>query len=329
MITEGLGVNLVLFLGALIVLVTGAQESVKRVHRLLHHYGYSDTFGGLVLFSVTTSFPEIFSHIVASMGILFGSLDYEIASATVLGANIGSDIVQQTFILGLVIWLMGGLTFQKSFLKTAYAPMIGSTLMCIILGWDGVYSRVDGLILFSTFIAYIIFLDKREHHHMIVRREIGYRGRISVDVLVSLTCFASMLVSAHFLLSSTQLIVSATGVGGSLIGIITLGVASASPEMFTALFAIREKAEGIALGTLVGSNITNPLMAIGGGALLSTYWVPAPLVYWDLPMATITAAMFFIYLLKADGKAGRGSAFYLMGLYFAYLLVRVIYFPAD
>ena len=69
-------------------------------------------------------------------------------------------------------------------------------------------------------------------------------------------------------------VVMTTGVGGSLIGVVTLGVASALPELTTALAGARQKAHGISLGTLVGSNITNPLVAIGGGALISTYWIP-------------------------------------------------------
>jgi len=51
-------------------------------------------------------------------------------------------------------------------------------------------------------------------------------------------------------------------------------VAAALPELNTSVSGLRNGGVGISLGTLMGSNITNPLVAIGGGALLSTYWVP-------------------------------------------------------
>jgi len=114
---------------------------------------------------------------------------------------------------------------------------------------------------------------------------------VKADSLIALTCFILMLGSAHFLLKTAQDVVVLTGLGGSLIGVIGLGVASASPEFFTAVFGLKQHSEGISLGTLIGSNITNPLVAMGGGALISTYWVPRPLIYWDLPMETITAAL--------------------------------------
>jgi len=329
MLLEGnLFANIGIGIVALLVLMGSAEIAVRKIIILLRHYGYSTTFGGLVIFSITTSFPEIFSHLAASFGILSGTLNYEIASSVVLGANIGSDVIQQTLVLGIVVLLMGGLVFKKDFLKIAYLPMIATTLMCIILGWDGIYSRIDGFILFVTFIAYMIFLYKREEHK---KTKISHIKDVYLvrDISISMVCMVFILASAHFLLSAAQQIVLITGLGGSLIGVVSLGVVAASPELFTAISGLRQKALGISLGTLIGSNITNPLVAIGGGALISTYWVPRPLVYWDLPMETITAALLLLYLIKTKGKLGKGGAFYLMALYFAYLLIRIFFFNVD
>lgn len=317
---------------ALVVLMFAAERAVIKIHALADHFGFSCTFAGLTIFSLTTSLPEIFAHLTASVNILAGTMDYRIASGTVLGANIGSDVIQQTLILGLVVILMGGLKFSKEFLLTVYLPMIGTTLMCIILGWDGIYSRLDGLILVGTFAAYMVFLYYREEG----RRLKGYfytKDEVNVpwDSFIALSCMVLMIFSAHFLLLATENIVSATGLGASLIGVVTIGVASAAPELFTAISGVRQKAVGISIGTLIGSNITNPLLAIGGGALISTYWVPPPLIYWDLAMETITAALLLLYLLfkKEPGHLGKAGAFYLIGLYVFYLVIRIQYFTHD
>ncbi len=51
-------------------------------------------------------------------------------------------------------------------------------------------------------------------------------------------------------------------------GLITIAVLVLSSEMLiTALVGIRNGDNGIPLGTLVGSNITNPLVAIGLGSI--------------------------------------------------------------
>lgn len=317
---------------SVVLLVISAEKAVEKVLHLLKHYGLSATFGGLTIFSITTSFPEIFSHLTASFGILSGSLDYKIASATVLGANIGSDVVQQTFVLGLVIFLMGGMTFKKDFLKTAYLPMIGTTLMCIILGWDREYSRLDGAILVGTFLVYLLFLYNKEGHRKLTKKEKKDKKK-KANVFMDISYFTAaslvMLFSAHVLLTSTEQIVKITSLGGSLIGVLTLGIASAAPEFLTAVSGIKQKATGISLGTLIGSNITNPLVAIGGGALISTYWVPSALVLWDLPMETLTALALLIFLFFSKGKLNRWGAVYLMLLYAFYLAVRIIFFATD
>ena len=71
---------------------------------------------GVTIISIATSIPEIAAHFTASIGILTGALDYEISSAVVLGANIGSDVVQQTLIMAIVILLTGILHFKRYFL---------------------------------------------------------------------------------------------------------------------------------------------------------------------------------------------------------------------
>jgi cation:H+ antiporter len=120
-----------------------------------------------------------------------------------------------------------------------------------------------------------------------------------------------------------------TGVGGSLIGVVTLGVASAMPELITALAGIRHGEKGVSLGTLVGSNVTNPLVAIGGGALVSSYWVPGPLIQWDLPWETITGIILWAILWFSNGKLKRGHAFYLIGMYFVYVILRALFVAVD
>ncbi|MFC1647932.1 sodium:calcium antiporter [Nanoarchaeota archaeon] len=326
-IFEGLIGNIVLGVFGIVILLLSAEFVVRKLIKIAHHFGVSDTFIGLTVMSIGTSLPEIGSHLAASFGILTNKLDYEIASATVLGANIGSDVVQQTFVLGLVIFMMGSLTFSKSFLKKGYLLMIGTTLMCLILGWDGTYSRWDGLILFGTFVLYMWFLYKHEERH--VPKADPIEGHVATEIFLVIFGMAVLLGSSTMVLKVTEYIVKATGIGGSLIGVLTLGVAAALPEMFTAIEGIRKKASGISLGTLIGSNITNPLVAIGLGGMMSEYFVPKPLVYWDLPMETITAALLLLWLLTHKRTLKRGGAVYLMCLYFAYAIIRIIYFPVD
>ncbi|MHB9033311.1 MAG: sodium:calcium antiporter [Anaerolineae bacterium] len=331
-------IAIALGVAALVVLVLCADLAVSKMVDLAEFFKLSSTFMGMTVLSLATSIPEITSHLTASGSILSGALDYKVGSAIVLGSNIGSDVVQQTLIMAVVVLVAGGLYFRRYFLWKSMGPMIGSTIMCIILGLHGTYSRLDGAILFGTFIAYTYYLyvDERKYFGTgdapkVEEKEpaISTTGQLVKAVAIGLGSMAVTILAAQAVLGVTERVVETTGVGGSLLGVVTLGVASALPELTTALAGARNKAYGISLGTLVGSNITNPLVAIGLGSLVSTYAVPRPLIAWDLPWEAITGAILLVYLLLRKGKIGRGGAFYFVGLYVIYIGFRALFFAVD
>lgn len=322
------------------VLVLAANLSVTKLVGIAAYFNLSSTFMGMTVVSLATSIPEITSHLTASFNILAGKLDFQIGSAIVLGSNIGSDVVQQTFILGLVVLLSGGLYFRRYFLWKSMVPMIGSTVMCILLGFDGTYSRLDGFILFGSFVLYSLYLyfDERKFYkaedNIPVSEEISdsiptTRKQVLIDSGIAVLLMAVTVFAASNVLSITEIVVNRTNISGSLIGVITLGLASALPELTTALAGVRQKEYGISLGTLVGSNITNPLVGIGAGALISRYAVPRPLVLWDLPWETLTGLLLWVILLLKKGKLGKYEAFYLMIMYFVFIILRAVLFKAD
>ena len=352
------GVGGAAIIGALSVigLVVAAELVVRTLVGLARYYDVSESVIGLTVLSLGTSLPEIAAHIVGSSQIILGVGNPRIISATVLGGNIGSDVVQQTLVLGLVVLAVGGFQFSKKFLLRGYAPMIGTTLLTLILAWDGHLSRLDGLVLLAMFVAYTTFLYATRSEVLQQQATALPSTTPRRDATVAAIGILVVVVAAHFLFQAVGVVVRQTGLEGSLIGVTVLGVGAASPEMTTAIVGLREGAEGLSLGTLIGSNITNPLLGIGLGSVLSTYFVPLPLVYWDLPMETITAAILLSYLLTKDdfGEAfagiagrfgldrtagrlstvrerhlGRVGALLLIALYILYLGVRIVYFPAD
>ncbi len=200
--------------------------------------------------------------------------------------------------------------------------------MAWYLSWDGIVSRLDGLVLVGAFAGYMYYLYRTRDDRFNQTNDPS--DNVRMDILVVVVAMATVLASAHIVLQVTERLVAATGLGGSIIGVTTLGIVSALPEMFTALEGIRQKASGISLGTLIGSNVTNPLLGYGFGALIPTYWVPRPLVLWDLPVETVTAAVMLAYLLfVSDRKLRWKGGILLILMYVGYVLIRFSYFAAD
>jgi len=46
-------------------------------------------------------------------------------------------------------------------------------------------------------------------------------------------------------------------------------------------------------------------------------------------METITAALLLVYLLRNNGRLEKKGAYYLIGLYVVYIIIRFLWFPVD
>ena len=392
---------------SILVLVYSAEVVVSKMQGVAKHYGVSEVVIAMTIVSIGTSLPELSLHLVGSFKILisdgnilefalnqplsfmldsFGvnlgseaTTGFRDISATVLGSNIGSDVVQQTLVLGLVIVSSAILAdrhsfkFSRKFLIRDYAPMMGTTLMTLILAlnWPaflsfianggklvagGTLTRLDGIILVGSFVAYIYYLYTTRKEELAEQGNTEASSKPRLDFAVGILAMFFVVGSAEIFLDVVEVLIAQTGLSGSMIGVASVGVVSAFPEMITAISGLRHGSEGISLGTLIGSNITNPLLAIGLGSMISTYAVPGPLVLWDLPMETITAGVLLGYMFskKAIGdllgkwvrKAGftglaerlesmenrvisiAGAAL-LVVLYIIYMYVRFKYFKYD
>ncbi|MFB6145864.1 MAG: sodium:calcium antiporter [Candidatus Nanohaloarchaea archaeon] len=362
----GIMANSLIGLTSIALVVGGAEIVVGKMEAVARYYGISDVVIAMTIISIGTSLPELALHTVGSLSILSdpGNVQkFQQISATVLGGNIGSDVVQQTLVLGLVVvaasMMRGrhGFEFSEKFLKRDYLPMICTTLMTLVLARDGILSRFDGLVLFGSFIGYMGYqYSTRKEKLVNETREATISVKPRMDFLVAIVGMVVVVYFANIFLNVSELMIAETGLTGSMIGVAIMGVVSALPEMVTAIAGLRHGAEGISLGTLIGSNITNPLLAIGFGSLLSTYAVPRPLVLWDLPMETVTASVLLTYLLTKGtitdhmaplfGRLGMNSveqkmydidnrvltvlgAGLLVAMYFVYLYIRWRYFGVD
>jgi cation:H+ antiporter len=309
----------------LLLLVKSAETTVDRVLRLAQHYDVPDALVGMTVVAIGTSLPEIGSHVIASAAILSGTLDYTIASATTLGGNMGSSTTQQTLLAGLFLVGFGGFELTRQFLRSVYVPMVLAFVLTLGVAWDGTVTRLDGVVLL---LGYVVYAGYSLHTRP---RGVALPAAASEDVprdaIVAVAGLVGVLVAAFFILGEVQSVVERFGLSGSMVGVVTLGLASALPELSTVVDAIRRRAPNLALGTLFGSNVVNPLVGIGLGGTISTYAVPESVVLWDLPFKIVVAVGLLAYLrLVSGGRLTRREGGYLVILYFVYVSGRYVFF---
>ena len=186
------------------------------------------------------SIPEIAAHYTASFGILSGALDFQVSSAVVLGANIGSDVIQQTLIMAIVILMAGGAAIQALFPLEEHDPddryhcdvhHPGRGWHLFPSGWGPSFLAPSWPICITSTLMNASTTAKKTMAlpRMVKgRKGVPENGKQALrDALISLIALGLTVGSAMIALKATEVVVAKTGVGGSLIGVITLGVASA------------------------------------------------------------------------------------------------------
>lgn len=321
MLTEFLGIAV----GALIIFLL-ADFILKKTLSLSHHFGFSDSFIGITVLSIGTSIPEILTHIIASIQILQNPSSLNTLSSLVIGTNIGSNIFQQTIILSLVA-IIGVIIVKKKELHYTMGALIATAGIVLLLSIGGFINRVEAAFLVILYFAYLYYLNHKKIYHTKPKNNLT-KLQIPLYTLTIIVAFIIMAFVTNIILNFAQILVATLPISASFFGVIVLGIASALPELSTSLVAVLKHQKGISAGVLIGSNITNPLLALGLGGVISGYSVPTVVTYFDLPAMMISGAIIY-YLLWKNERMTKPHAMVLLGLFFTYIFLRLYFFPAD
>jgi len=150
----------------------------------------------------------------------------------------------------------------------------------------------------------------------------------ALSLIILVISFIAMTIIARQVLTSAENLVNNLAISASFFGVIILGIAAAMPELTTALEALRKKESGMSAGILLGSNVTNPMFAVGLGAIISTYTVPGVIIWYDLPVKLLSCLLILFFFLKYK-RLEKHLGVILIGMFLLYLIVRILFFSVD
>ena len=326
------GVHISIIIGLLvlsiILLITAADFFIEGAKGLAEKAGIAEVIIGLTIVSIGTSLPEILvtSTAAASAGRTGDATMIDLA----VGNIFGSVLVQITFILGIVA-LVSPLNIRPDWLRRDGLIMLGAVVLCSLLLWEGGgLSRFEGFILCSSYVAYIWWLLKNRDN--IREDEIEAVGEIRAsDFSWTTAAYLVMIIIGLFfaIFAATKLVELASEIGESMnipsaiVGTVMSGLGTSLPELTVALMAAK-RSSGVAIGTLVGSNITDPLLSIGIAAMINPLIVSNEsygLIMHLIVPATIIAVAICLVMMYTGMKFTRMEGGILIGLYLFFLVL--------
>ena len=321
-----IGILVVLIIIALALLITSADFFVEGAKGLARRAGMAEVVIGLTIVSIGTSLPEILVTATAS-----ASSGNDPALMDLAVGNIyGSVLVQITLVLGIVV-AFKPLDIRPAWLRRDGLLMLFSIITLTALLWEGNgLTRIEGGILCSMYALYLIWLlsdtekireDELEIVEEIKSTEFSWSGTAyMVMVIIGL----SMAVySANQLVEYACDIAYKLDVPHAIVGTTMSGLGTSLPELTVAMVAVR-KSQGVAIGTLIGSNITDPLLSIGIAALVSP--ISLTEASYDLTMyliipATLVGVSLCLAMMWTGFRFSRFEGGILIGFYAIFLLL--------
>ncbi len=117
------------------------------------------------------------------------------------------------------------------------------------------------------------------------------------------------------------------GLSSLVIGLTVVALGTSMPELVVCVEAALRGDSELALGNVVGSNIANIGLILGGAALLSALHVQAQVIRFDMPILSVVSLG--LVLLVVDGRLGRLDGTLLTLALVAYVVVSIRWARAE
>jgi len=301
--------NLTIFIIACIVLAKSAQLIIKTLVKLEKILHLTDFSIGFIFMAVATTLPELLVGINAAI---------KNNTALALGNVIGSNIVNLTLILGIVIILSKKISTKTDLIEKNTFYMFLISLLPLLLMLDSTISRSEGLILILIFIFYIFKLTK----HKLPKINNHYKSTKKNFLIFIIGIF--LLISSSYLVVeyATKLAVDLL-LPPILIGLFLIAIGTSLPELAFGVKASLKRHPKLSLGNLTGSVIVNSTLVLGTTALIRPITADFRLFLVASLFLILTSYLFFIFS-KTDKKLTLKEGIVLILIYIAFLATEFI-----
>lgn len=262
--------QILILLAGLLLILFGANYLVDGSSSIAKKFGLSEFIIGLTIVGIGTSSPEM---VVSFMSSFQGKADMAI------GNIVGSNIFNTLMILGITA-LISPLAITKSNLRKDIPLNVLVTALLILLGMNATIfgfganqiSRLDGALLLGIFAWYLWFSFKSDSGSEEEKEDEESKTKeysVLMSAIMIIGGLAGLIIGGKLFVDSATELAKMFGVSDKFIAITVMAAGTSMPELATCVVAALKGRGQLALGNVLGSNISNILLILGGAALIN------------------------------------------------------------
>ena len=295
-----MAIQILLLILGLTLILFGANWLVDGSTSIARKTGMSEFVIGLTIVGIGTSTPEMVVSFIAA---------FQGQSELALGNVIGSNIFNILMILG-VTTLISPITMSKdnrvkdiplNILVTGALMLIWLLHSVLGVGANEI-SRLEGGLMLAAFAFYLWMMFRSGSG----AEETGQAEETKtfpnwLSVLMILGGLGGLIIGGRFFVNSATAIAQYLNLSEKFIAITIMAAGTSLPELATCIVAARKGRNQMALGNVIGSNIANILLIVGGAALISPLsLVSISWVDFAVMMVASLVLLMSAYTIKRD-----------------------------
>jgi cation:H+ antiporter len=303
--------SFIFLLISLFVVIKSANFAIRYSTHLAESFNLPKYIIGFAVVAIISILPETFISITSAI---------EKIPSFGLGTLFGSNIADLTLIFALVVFLSGRkLKIKSQLIKNRFLH-IGVMAIPIILGLNGYYSRLDGILLISVGLLFYYLVLKKNIYVAKIDRE-KFKVKNLVFLLFSM---AGLLLGSHFTVKYGVDFAHGLNVGPVLIGMLVVGLGTTLPELFFSIKAAKHHHDDLALGDILGTVVADATIVVGIMALISPFAFNLRIIY-IAGLFMFLAIFLLFYFMKSDRILSRKEAVLLFVFYIIFVLTEFLF----
>ena len=268
-------IDILLLIAGLALILVGANYLVDGASHVAKKLGMSDFIIGMTIVGIGTSTPEM---VVSFASAIKGNAD--IAVGNVLGSNIFNTLM----ILGITALFSPIALTSNNIKKDIPFSLLAAFVLCILgcATWlDGAavnaITRVNGLMLLSLFVVFMAYTIYSGSSQAAMADGSAEQMELSggkklpatwISVLMILGGLCGLVFGGDMFVNAASAIARSLGVSDAVIAVTIVAGGTSLPELASCVVAALKKNTDQALGNVIGSNVSNIFLILGGSATI-------------------------------------------------------------